>query len=479
MFLKRVARDSILFSLANFGTRILGMLLVPLYVRYIIPEEYGQLDVLQTITSILSMLLVFGLPSALTRYFYSVDEAERPRLASTGFFTILMFALPATALLLLFSRELAELFFPFDNSVTFIRLLCVTLLLNLLNRYLTTLMVIKGNTHTFVFVNLSHTLLALGLNVLFVAGFRLAIVGLLLASALALVPKLIAQVWILRHQLRLEFDRALYRKMLRFGLPMIVANISGWILSSSDRFFLVHYSSYEQVGLYSIAYKFAGGISFMLFTPFTQAWTRSAFQDQSSSNLPALINQSARLFIAAGLFVTVASSMLIPEVLVILTTPSYYGAYVAYPFIVASLFAFSLNRLLEVPLHLKDRSGISSTLGLVAMCVNLALNFLLIPRWGILGASIATWAAYTVNNVAFYILVRRINPMPYPVLAALAYMLCGFAMIALALFVMQDMHWLLKLLMLLPYGAALAWWNRQELGQLLRKLQRRFGRVPA
>ena len=471
MVLKRVAKDSVLFSLANFGSRILGMLLVPLYVQFIDPADYGQLDFLQVLSAILSMILVCGLPSAMIRFYHGVEREQRTPLVSTGLISVVALSMPIAILILILAPQLADLFFQFPNSALYIRILAVTLALTLPTRYLNSFLILRGYSKAFVVTSLGHTALALTLNVVFVAGLRLGVAGLLLASAVSLVPQLLALLWVVRKEVRFAFDKVLLQKLVRFGAPMILASVSGWILSSSDRFFLVHYQDFEQVGLYSIAYKFAAGLNFLLFAPFIRAWTASIFGEQKNADLPAIIRKSARLFVSAALAVGVSASVFIPEVLVLLTNPKYYGAYIAFPFITASLIAFNFNRLLEVPLHLKNRSGLSGSVGLLAMCANLVLNYLLIPRYGIMGAAIATWLSYSLNNVVFYLLVKRINPVPYPILPTLAFFALGIVLVFVCLTPALDLWWLYKGLILLPYLALLAAWNRQDLSLGLEHLR--------
>ncbi len=463
MVFKRIAKDSALFSIANFGSRILGMLLVPMYVQYINPEEYGQLDFLQTLSGILSMVLVCGLPSALVRFYHSVASENKPYLASTGLLSITAFSFPIALLIFIFAHPIADTFFPFQDSYLYIRVLSVSFALHLLINYLHSLLILHGASRTFVAISLSHTALSLLLNIVLIAGVKLGILGLLLSSAISYASEVVFLLLFGRRLLVFSFRKEYFGMMIRFGAPMILASISGWVLSASDRFFLVHYSSYEQVGLYSIAYKFASGLNFLFFTPFIRAWTRTIFAEQNSAGLKEVISRTARYYVSAALFFAVTASVFIPEILRILTNPEYYSAYSAFPLLIASFVAFNFNRLLEVPLHLKNKSGLSASLGMFAMCLNLVLNYLLIPKFGILGAALATYLSYTANNVAFYLCVQKFNPVAYPIAPSFIFLVGGILVVGVCLYPGFSISWPLKIPITLSYLLLLGLWNRKDL----------------
>lgn len=467
MALKRVFQDTLLFSLANVGGRVLGMLLVPLYVQFINPDDYGKMDFLQVLITIVSLVVVAGMPAALYRFYHSYEESERPALANTGLLGILLFVLPVSALFWLLAPALTEHFLQFEHASRYLRLMVATMALSLPTEYLTSLLILRGQTRQYVVVNLSYTAITLILNILFVAVFRWGIQGLLVSTLVALLPKAALLLWYVRGELSLRFERAILVRMLRYGSPLIMASISGWILSSSDRFFLKHYSDFEQIGLYSIAYKLAGGLNFILFAPIISAWTRNAFEHQKSPELPEMFRRITRVFLSIGLLVIVSSSALMPEILRVLTNPKYYGAYLAYPLLVASFVAFGLNRMFEIPLQLKNKSGLSGVLGSFAMLFNLAFNALLIPKLGILGASISTFASYALNNVLYYHFANKYNPMPYPLAAALGISLAGGGVVMLALHPALGLGTWSKLPLLLAFFALVAWWNRRDMDKAL------------
>lgn len=462
MALKRVATDTLLFSLANVGGQILGMLLVPLYVQFINPDDYGKLDLLQVLFAIIGLVVVAGLPAALYRFYHSLPEERRPVLVHSGLSSIVAILWPVCALLWLLAPWLAESFFHFPEATLFTRLLAGTLALSVPADYLSSLLMLKGETRRYVSVKLSHTAISLVLNILFVAVVKLGITGLLVASLVALVPKLALALWYLRGSLQARFDRELALRMLRFGTPLIMASISGWILSSSDRFFLKHYSTFEQIGLYSVAYKFASGLNFLLIAPIISAWTRTAFEHQASPELPSLFRRVTRIYLSVGLLAVVASGLFIPEVLAILTNPKYYGAYVAYPLLVASFVAYGLNRMFEIPLQLADKSALSGVLGAGALVFNLIFNFLLIPRLGILGAGISTFLSYALNNITYHYFASRYNPMPYPLAGGIGLGALGGMVVAAGLHPALGVGTWMKLPLLAGFTGLVAWWNRED-----------------
>ncbi len=413
-----------------------------------------------------------GLNGALYRFYHSTSKEGRPDLAGTGLVFSGLLSVPATILLYMSFPAYGELLFQFPGQNALFLLVLPRIPFTLMGNYLSGFMILVGKSRLFVMLSLGNTLFALLLNIILIAGFHLGIKGLLLATMISSIPRLFVFYWGLRGYLRLRFRREDANRMIRFGAPLILAGISGWIMSSANRFFLQRYSTFDEVGLYSLAQRFAVALQFIVITPVVQAWSRTAFENQNSEKLPQLSRTMMRYYISVILLLAVSASLLLPSILHIIATPQYKDAALAFPFLAGAYFSFGLNRMFEIPLHLKNRSGISSSLGTVAMLSSLVFNFLLVPSYGMVGAAMATWLAYLLNNFNFYLIARRINPMPYPIGSAAA--LSGLALTVCVLglgFVHGGMALPVRMLLVLLFAAATLYWNRHDLPRLFARIK--------
>lgn len=468
MSIKQVAKDSVLFLIGNLANRMLSVLLIPMYTRYITPDLYGKLELMGVIGEILTILLTFGLGGALYRYYYDLEESERSRFVGTGVLISCLMSVPIVIILSINFDLYGELLFKFDQDNELFYLVLWKIPFSLIGAYLSAFMILLGQARKFVILSLISTTIALLLNILFIAWLELGIKGLLVANLISAILQIVMYYIPLRDYIIVKFARIYVMMQLRFGTPLIIAGISSWIMSSANRFFLQEFSTLREIGLYSLAQKFAVTLQFTLITPIVQAWSRSAFEHQNSPDLDMMSSRMMRLYVSSVLLLGVLSSLALPTILTILTTPEYYGAAAAYPFLVGSFFCFGLNRMFEIPLHLKNRSGLSGVLGSVAMGYSLFFNWILVPRYGMVGAAIATWAAYFINNFNYYLAAKRINPMPYPMLGLLlmswiAILICVVGLVPSWGIFAVGVRFVLGIV----FTGVVVRWNKDEIPQLL------------
>lgn len=193
-----------------------------------------------------------------------------------------------------------------------------------------------------------------------------------------------------------QFEPALARELVRLGAPSVPQSVSSWVMSLSDRVLIARVIDVGAVGLYSAAYNVAdravGGLMSALlmasWPAMLAAWTTDA------ARVPAVI---ARWLGAYALLTLGPAVLLIVQrdfVLGLLLGPAYVDASAVVPWVVAGAWLSGVATYLNRPLELHKHYGLMSALALGCAVLNIALNLVLIPRWGVTGAAAATTAAY-------------------------------------------------------------------------------------
>lgn len=228
-----------------------------------------------------------------------------------------------------------------------------------------------------------------------------------LAANLVIAPY---AMWAIRRDLSLSALSAVEAKrVLRFGLPATPALLADWITQYSDRLFLVHYSGLAAAGVYSLAYRLGMIEQQILGTAAQATWDPYVLSTYRSPGAPLRIGRLATYLAVAGMLVVVLLSASTPAILsVIRARPEYFGATNLVFLIALANFFGVVQYLFATPTSLVLRPEIGTLLRFSAAVTNAALNLLLIPRFGMLGAAWATVITYAFTAVISDFVARRL-----------------------------------------------------------------------
>jgi len=232
--------------------------------------------------------------------------------------------------------------------------------------------------------------------------FHLRVPGIFLGQLFGSVVTAFFAVAIMRRQLSLrQFSRQLLSEMVRFGLPLIPAAVAAWITASSDRIILNLKLGETAVGLYAVAASVAGVVA--LFTVgFQFAWGPFAMSTLHEPRGREVLGVALSWFVLVSCFLAVTVSIFAPEVLGLLTTPSFYGAASSVSYLAFSVVAMGVMQVVAIGANVAKKSTIVAGSVFFGAAVNVALNFTLIPLMGRDGAGAATLAAYLGSAMYMY-----------------------------------------------------------------------------
>ena len=226
--------------------------------------------------------------------------------------------------------------------------------------------------------------------------------------------------------------------MLAYGIPFIPAGIFAFILNWSDRYFLRIYSDLETIGLYSLGYRMGMIIVMLIANPFTLVWNAYLFEIEKQSTAKQVYARVATYFVLALCSVGLVISIFARELIVIIAQPSYLNAYTVIPLIVLSMIFMCSDNVFQVGLLIRGKSGyIALSRGLAGM-VNLGLNFVLIPGYGMLGAALSTAISFFIYAVAIFYFAQRIYYIDFEFSRLLKVALTAFIVFWVSLFVSTD-----------------------------------------
>jgi len=416
-YLRRLATTGAAYTAASVLSKLIAVALLPLYTRYLTPEDYGAAEVMFASVVSASIVIRFGLIEAVLRFYYK--EGEDPaRVISTSFAAIFWLATAGALIALPFAKPISEaLLDPSEPELARIapelaRIAIGGLWVATLHEYLLTLFRLDERARAFFAVTIGNVLAAIALTVVLVVGRDEGARGLLLGSYLSgavFVLGLIAVHW---RRLSLRFDAALLRRMTRFGLPTMPAELSLYLLNFVDRIVIVRTVGLAEAGLYSLAVKFAQAVN-VLVRGFQLAWPPLAYSIRDDGEARRAYAAIVTWFVAGCAFVVTGMWLFSRWIVRGLAAPEFFASYEAIGLIATGVTLYALYMVLVVILGRTGRTEFNFPATIGALAANLALNLALVPSLGIVGAGLALVASYLVVVALMYGFTQRLFPVPY------------------------------------------------------------------
>ena len=412
--LLQLSIQSLSYGSGNLSKKLLAFLLLPIYARYLSPEDYGIISTVGIIAFLAGTILSLKQDAAVLRLYYDYRDSEEGLRKYLGTVMILVasFAFFAALFLSLSGRPLFDLLlsgfpFPFVLYGLWIGVFTGLSLIPMM------LLRVREQAFRFALLQVASFLVTAALIIYFVVYRREGALGQVKGMLFGTAAFFAIYLSFLVKEVRLGFSFRHAKETILYGLPLIPQGIAEWVIGGSDRFFLVNYSSLTSVGLYSLGYTLGSAVNVFIFSiqqalgPFF--FSTASNQEEAEKVLPRI----ATYFTLAVSFVVIIVSIFAREVITVMADPHYLRASVIVP-IIASLYLFRpLALFASYGILYRKRPSLLVLNILISAALNLILNFLLIPPYGMMGAAFATWITYAVDAGMALWWAQQIYPLAH------------------------------------------------------------------
>jgi O-antigen/teichoic acid export membrane protein len=409
-YLRRLATTGAAYTAASIFSKLIAVALLPLYTRYLTTADYGAAEVMFAAVVSASILIRLGLIEALLRFYYKDDE-DPARVVSTSFAALFWVSTAAALVALPFAGPISEALLP-HPAPDLARIAIGGLWVLTMFEFLLTLFRLEERARAYFVTTMLSVLAAIGLTVILVVGKGEGAKGLLLGSYAGGAVFVAGLIWVHRRRLSLWIDRALLRRLMRFGLPTMPAELSLYLLNFVDRIIIVRTLGLAEAGLYSLAVKFAQGVN-VLVRGFQLAWPPLAYSIRDDGEARRTYAVVVTWFTAGCAFVVAGMWLLSRWIVRALAAPEFFGSYKAIGLVATGVTLYALYMVLVVILGRTGRTEFNFPATAAALAANLALNLALVPSLGIVGAGLALVASYLVVLALMYGFTQRLFPVPY------------------------------------------------------------------
>ncbi|MCK0161160.1 lipopolysaccharide biosynthesis protein [Allomuricauda sp. F6463D] len=426
--LKKLFKQTFIYGLATVLPRVLSFLLVPLYTSVMDPETYGEVSVIFSWFAIFNVVLAYGMETAFFRFFNKYEDRER--VISTSLVSLLISSLVFFGASLLFKQAFASLIAVKESLMVYIILILV---LDALTIVPFAWLRAKERSLRYSVVKVATVAVNLLLNIFFLTMLpELAQNGESIWATLYkpdfqieyvfianVISSGVAFLWVsgIYFDSKYSFDQRLWKEMVKYALPVMVAGIAFTINEVFDRILLDYLLPEDvakaEIGKYSACYKLV--VFMTLFgTAFRLGVEPFFFSHANSENPQKTYAQITNYFVIMGSIIFLGVIVLIdPLKRLLVRDPAFWEALDVVPIILLGSFFLGIYHNLSVWYKVTDRTKFGAYISSIGAIITLVINIALIPTIGYMASALATLAAYGSMMLLSYYFGRKYYPVPY------------------------------------------------------------------
>lgn len=433
---KKLFKQTFIYGVATVLPRILNYFLVSLHTKYLATEVYGDVSNVFAYFVLFNVLLSYGMETAFFRFFHK--EEDRQQVVNTSAWSLIGSSILFLAIGLLFQNQLAYIGeFPVEIVQLAIGILALDALVVIPFAWLRA----QERPLRYAFLKIINVMVNVVLNIFFLAylpdwadkseflqriyipdfQFQYIFIANFIASLVTLI--LLSDFY--KH-LQWSFDKILWKKIMRYALPVLVAGLAYAINEASDRIMMKYLLPQDiaksELGIYAACYKLA--IFMTLFsTAFRLGIEPFFFSHASAKNARQTYADITKYFTIFGSLILVGV-MVFADLLkrLLIRDEAYWEAMDIVPLILLANLCLGIYYNLSVWYKVTDKTKFGGWISVIAAVITIAANFLLIPTIGYIGAAIGTLAAYGTMMVLSFYWGQKHYPIPYNLKKILGYL---------------------------------------------------------
>jgi len=273
---------------------------------------------------------------------------------------------------------------------------------------------VRGKAGLLSFWTIFGTFTFCSINYIALVYFKAKIDVVFVARIFLLLPLALIGIGSAFHYIRLRFDRKLLMEMIHFSYPFILAAAAFPILNFFDRWMIDKMIGAADTGIYGMAYRFGMIPSMILVAPFLKAWQPSIYDKQKEDEREEYYQRILIYYTLIGCLLWLVLSAYSNELLTIFTSKAYIPGHVIIPYVAGSNFFYGLGWIIIAGLAIKGKTLYIGLSTMAAAFVNVILNYIMIPAYGMMGAAYATLLAFLFLFGSYSIYSYRKVPINWP-----------------------------------------------------------------
>lgn len=479
--LKRLAGETAIYGLGTIVPRLLNYFLVPFYTRIFDENAYGQITELYAWVAITMVVLTYGMETAFFRF--ANKEKNPKKVFNTATTSLLITSLAFVSVIVLFLKDISTAIKYEGNSEYIIILAIIVAIdaftslpfayLRFMNKakrfsFIKITSVVVNIIFNFLFLLIIPKALGEGVNELIIYKSSELIVFVFIANLLSTITSLLLLFPEIK-LFKIQIDSVLFKKLLAYGLPILIIGFAGMINEVSDKILLKYLlpsniDAQAQIGIYGANYKLA-----ILMALFIQMFRYAAepffFAESDKKDAKETYSMVMTYFVIFTLFIFLGVTLFI-DVFKYFIGPDFWAGLMIVPIILAAKLFLGVFYNLSVWYKLTNKTLYGATIAVIGAIITIALNIILIPKYGFVGSAWANFFCYLSMMIISFLWGRKVYKVNYQLKKIGAYTLLAVIIYYLSIIISIDgkfFAFLFNALLLLAYVGIVFISEKQQL----------------
>lgn len=440
--LRQTIKHSFVYSLGNLATKIIGLILIPIYTNenYLTTTDYGVFGIMEVLSQLLIAMMGFAIYSGFSRWYWDKEHVNNQK---SLYFTSSVAVLFISTIFIFsgsFSAKFISNIIFYTDSYT--QLIITVFIASFIQANFVlplTLMKLQSKSGLYSIVNIIKLTITLIFTIYFVVILKKGIIGIYWGQVIGGVVSFLFTLRYIFKNITLSFNKKVAVEIFNYSFPLMFTSTVATLLSAFDRFSLNYLSTLENVGIYSLGFKIANTIKVFVTSSVIMALNPIRLKKINDPNNGRFYSKVLTYFSFGLMIVALFFSMFSYEIIDIFATSNFYlPASKIVPIIALGLFFSMMKNNVNIGLIIEKKTKILGALVVVTALVNLGLNILMIPLWGIIGAAIATLLSQVLYFALVYYFAQKTFWIPYELKKISTILLTGISLYTISLFTMTP-----------------------------------------
>ena len=386
---KKLIGNSFVFAIGNLGSKLISIILVPLYTYYLTTVEYGTIDLITTTASLLLPIVSLSIFDAVLRF--AMDKNQPTDAVFTNALVVTLLG----SLIAFLSYPILSYFNVFGDLIIF---MYIILFLQAFQSLSAQFIRAIGKVKIFALNGIVMTIVTGIMNIMLLVYLNMGVRGYLLAIVLANLVSIIYLTIVGKTYKFInlkKINKKLTNQMLIYCVPLIPNALMWWVMNASSRYFILFFVGASANGLFAVANKIPSLLS-ILNQIFSQAWQLSAIEEYDSKDKSRFYSEVFNYFSMVMFLGTSAILVVIKILMEFAVAPEFYTAWKYIPFLLLGVVFSSFSSFLGTNYIAAKKTGGVFKTSIIGGIVNVLSNLIFVPWIGTNGAGISTMISFFV-----------------------------------------------------------------------------------